>query len=123
MISPGLCISEPKIHLNISSNCYTDEEFIAHNFFTWFAVEHPNIKPLLFPLKKSLNPAIFNFAVPRSPRIVTAVPTIKHKYSITKKAKHALNDCVLAEVSYESTFLESLKKRRLFSIINSKIKK
>ena len=81
-------------------NCYSDKGLRVLNLFTWFAVERPNIKPLLFPLKKVCNPAIFKFSVPRSARIVTAVPANEHKYSITKKAKHALDDYVLAEISF-----------------------
>ena len=65
------------------------------------------MKPLLFPLKKVCNPAIFKFPVPRSPRIVTAVPTNEQKIlTITRKAKHVLDDCVLAEVNF---FLLPLK--------------
>ena len=44
--------------------------------------------------------SIFKFSVPRSPRIETAVPANEHKYSITKKTKHALDDSVLAEVNF-----------------------
>ena len=73
---------------------------MVHNLFNWFAVDYPNIKPLLFLLKKNCNPAIFKFSVPGSPRIVTVVPANEYKYLITKKAKHALFACVLLEVSF-----------------------
>ena len=73
---------------------------MVHNLFNWFAVDYPNIKPLLFLLKKNCNPAIFKFSVPPSPRIVTVVPAKEYKYLIIKKAKHALVDCVLPEVSF-----------------------
>ena len=86
--------------VNNSDNCYSDKGFIVLNLFAWFAVEPPNIKTLLFPLKKDCNPAIIKFSVPRFPRIVTAVLANEHKCSITKKAKHALDDCVLDEVSF-----------------------
>ena len=86
--------------VNISGNCYSYKGFIVLNLFTWFVVERPNIKPLLFPLKKVCNPAIFKFSVPQSPRIVTAFPENENKYLITKKAKHTPDDCVLADVSF-----------------------
>ena len=49
-----LLVSQKYIFVNILGNRNTYGEFIVLNLFTWFALEHPDIKPLLFPLKKNV---------------------------------------------------------------------